>query len=102
MHLGPRRTAVHAGLLALAALCAVAWPLATYTLTLAAFGLAHVISELRFVALRFGPRLASDLRRALIGLVVLVALGRLARRFDLVDSFSADILELLLGVALVV
>jgi hypothetical protein len=98
----PRRATLHASVLAAAAVCAVAWPLATYTLTLAAFGLAHVLSELRFVALRFGPRLASDLRRALVGLVVLVALGRLARRFDVVDAFTADIVELLLGIALVV
>jgi hypothetical protein len=95
-------TAIHAALLALAAIAAVACPLATYTLTLAAFGLVHVLAELRFVALRFGPRLASDLRRALIGLVVLVAAGRLARRLDVVDGFTADILELLAGIALVV
>lgn len=98
----PRTIAVHAIALAVAAIAAVAWPLATYTLTLAAFGLAHVLSELRFVALRFGPRVATDLRRALVGLVVLVALGRLARRFDLLDAFTGDVLELLAGIALVV
>ncbi len=92
----------HAAVLAIAALAAVAWPLATYTLTLAAFGLFHVLAELRFVALRFGPRVATDLRRALVGLVVLVALGRLARRLEWVDAFSADVLELLAGIALVV
>jgi hypothetical protein len=92
----------HAAALAIAAVCAVAWPLATYTLTLAAFGLAHVLCELRFVRARFGPRLASDLQRALVLLVGLVALGRLARRFAVLDARVADTLELLVGVALVV
>lgn len=96
------RAALHVAILGSAALGAVAWPLATYTLTLAAFGLVHVLAELRFVALRFGPRLASDLRRALVGLVVLVALERLLRRLDVLPSFPADVIELLLGVALVV
>ena len=62
----------------------------------------HVLAELRFVARRFGPRLASDLQRALVGLVVLVAVERLARRLDILPSFHADVIELLVGVALVV
>lgn len=40
----------------------VAFPLATYTLSLAIFGLAHVLSELRYVDLRYGHRIGLHLR----------------------------------------
>ena len=42
------------GLLAVSVLAATAAPLATYTLTLAAFGMAHVVQELRYLGHRFG------------------------------------------------
>jgi hypothetical protein len=40
----------------------VAFPLATYTLSLAMFGLAHVLSELRYVDVRYGHRIGVHLR----------------------------------------
>lgn len=47
---------MNAALLALWSLAAVAAPLLAYSVSLAAFGLAHVLSELRYVVRRFGPR----------------------------------------------
>ena len=40
----------------------VAFPLATYTLSLALFGLAHVLSELRYIDLRYGRSIGQHLR----------------------------------------
>ena len=48
---------------------AILAPLATYTATLAAFGLPHVLSELRYVDRRFGRRLE---RRVLLPIVTLL------------------------------
>ena len=49
-----------------AAFLSVAFPLATYTLTLASFGLAHVFTELRYVNSRFNQRLNIDLRKKIV------------------------------------
>lgn len=79
--MSPLRSAPLAATLVVAALASVAWPLATYTLTLAAFGLAHVLSELRYVDLRFGPRLGRALAwgiGAALGVIVLVRLSLMA------------------------
>jgi hypothetical protein len=56
------------GMLVFAA-CALLAPLATYTVTLAVFGLPHVLSELRYVDHRFGRRLE---RRLLLPIAVLL------------------------------
>ena len=72
----------HQGLLVGAALLfilatatvSVAFPLATYTLSLALFGLAHVLSELRFVDLRYGRRIGVHLRIT-IGLLLVGVVG---------------------------
>jgi hypothetical protein len=87
--------------LAAAALAAVAWPLLTYTLTLAAFGAVHVLCELRYVDLRFGPRIERRLRIALLAGVGLIAAGRLARSAGLWPPAIADVVELAIGVGLV-
>lgn len=90
-----------AATLGLAALASVAWPLATYTLTLAAFGLAHVLSELRYVDLRFGPRLGRALAfgmAAALGGIVLVRLSGIA---GVVGREAGLVLELGGGLALV-
>ncbi len=55
-----------------AALAATALPLLTYTLGLALFGLAHVVSELRYVDRRFGSRLGRRLRWTLGSLLAVV------------------------------
>jgi hypothetical protein len=56
------------GLCGFAAL-AISLPLATYTVSLAAFGLPHVLSELRYVDRRFGRRIA---RQILIAVAILL------------------------------
>ncbi len=69
------------GFLGVAALlaCAAATlaPLATYALTLATFGLVHVLTELRYVDGRFAPRLPRSLTTAWLGILALIVLLRL-------------------------
>ncbi len=64
------------GLAAVFVAC-VALPLATYTLALACFGLAHVGSELRYLDLRFGARLGAAWAGRLAALLGLAAAARL-------------------------
>ncbi len=64
-----------------AALAAVLFPLATYALTLAVFGLVHVVVELRYVDRRFSSRVPWRLGTTLLlvlGAIVLVRLLGLA------------------------
>ena len=76
-------------------------PLGTYTLTLAAFGLPHVLSEMRFVDLRFGARVSRSLAIQLgLGLVAIAAL-RATGIFTTLDYEVAVSLELALAVGLV-
>ena len=66
---------------AASACAAVLFPLATYALTLAGFGLVHVAVELRYVDRRFGPRVPWRLGSGLLlvlGTIVLVRLLGLA------------------------
>ncbi|MCK8783895.1 hypothetical protein M0638_05805 [Roseomonas sp. NAR14] len=71
---GPVAALAAAGML----LAAVALPLATYTTTLALFGLAHVLSELRYVDARFGRRLGTRLAGRFAALLLGAAALRLA------------------------
>ncbi len=64
------------GVVAVLVAC-VALPLATYTLALACFGLAHVGSELRYLDLRFGTRLGRAWAARLAALLGLAAAMRL-------------------------
>jgi hypothetical protein len=60
---------------AAAAVVATAWPLAAYTVSLAAFGLGHVLTEVRYVDARFGRALPQAFWRATgaaLGAVVLL------------------------------
>lgn len=88
------RAAVIGALVALAFVGAVALPLATYTLSLALFGLAHVASELRYVDHRFGPRLGRRLRHSFVVLLGGVVLVRLARLDGMLQGPLASLLEL--------
>jgi hypothetical protein len=68
------------GFAAVAACLAAAFPLATYTTSLALLGGPHVLAELRYVERRFATRLigpTSVVIGALIGALVAVRLGRL-------------------------
>lgn len=87
-------------LVAGAALAAVLFPLATYATTLALFGPAHVVAELRYLRLRFGRWLARHLG-PVYALLAGVAAVRLATVLDVVDRGFAYQAELALGALLV-
>jgi hypothetical protein len=87
--------------LAVAAFGAVALPRLTYVLSLAAFGVVHVLSELRYVDRRFGPRVARTIATSLVVVLAVIALGRMARRLGLLDALAGDVLELAAGLAAV-
>jgi len=61
-----------------AAVLATAAPLLAYTVSLAAFGLPHVLAELRYVDLRFKARLTRPLLAALLGLLGVLVISRVA------------------------
>lgn len=73
------------------AVLAALWPLATYGLSLALFGLAHVLTELRYLDGRFGPRLGQRLRCSLGGLLLGVALLRLGRIAGWVGAWGTPV-----------
>lgn len=83
-----------AALVAGCALGAVAWPLLVYTTSLAALGLAHVASELRYVHVRFGAAMRQRVALAIAALLVGVVCLRLARMADLLAGSLATQLEL--------
>lgn len=93
--------AIRLALLAAAAIAAVAWPLLTYSVTLAAFGAVHVLCELRYIDLRFGNRVERRVRIGLLAGVAAIVAGRLARRAGLVPPELVDVVELALGAGLV-
>lgn len=79
----------------------VAFPLATYTLTLATFGLAHVLTELRYVDYRFNQRLTIDLRKKIVILLLVIVNLRILQIFGVVSSSISIPLELTCVIALV-
>jgi hypothetical protein len=86
--------------MALVLVAAVAVPLATYTVALAMFGLAHVVSELRYVDHRFGARLRGGLWIWIVVPVGLAVLVRIASIAGVLQPHTAAVLELALGAAL--
>jgi len=89
-----------AAVLATAAAAAQA-PLWTYALSLALFGLPHVLCELRYVDERFGARLQrTTVRWLALGLLGIVLL-RLAAFVDVGNHAARATSELLVGAALV-
>lgn len=83
-----------AGLTAALAVLSAAWPLLTYTVSLASFGGAHVWSELRYVGARFGPRVQTRFAVRLVALVTGVVLLRVARMVGLVPTGWGGPMEL--------
>lgn len=79
----------------------VAFPLATYTLTLASFGLAHVLTELRYVDCRFNQRLDVDLRKKIVILLLAIVNIRIMQIFGMLDSRIGVPLELICVIGLV-
>ncbi|MEM7156679.1 MAG: hypothetical protein AAF799_27775 [Myxococcota bacterium] len=87
--------------LSVAALVSVVWPLATYTLTLATFGLAHVVAELRYVDLRFGRGLGDALARTMVVVLLGVVVTRSATMAGVIGRPINLVIELGLGLSLV-
>jgi hypothetical protein len=73
---------------------AAAAPLATYTLTLALFGLPHVLSELRYVDRRFARRIAPAMLWRMLGLLAALVLIRSATVFHAIPAMTGVVLEL--------
>jgi hypothetical protein len=74
-------TVVVVAYVGIAAVVATVWPLSSYALSLAAFGLAHVLTELRYVDARFGASLPRSFWRAtamILGLVIALRILGLA------------------------
>ncbi len=84
------------------ALLVVLFPLGVYTTTLAVFGLAHVLSELRFVDERYGGAIGARLRVALGVILAGVAGSRGLVALGVLDGYSAVVVELVLLIALAV
>jgi hypothetical protein len=99
--LSPATLCTGAFMAALALLACVTAPLLTYSVTLACFGLAHVLSELRYIGARFGPRLAGGLLRGLAGLLAAVILVRVLAINGTLSGSHSRIMEGLLIAALV-
>jgi hypothetical protein len=78
----------------LAALAAASAPLAVYTLTLAAFGVPHVLSELRYVDRRFARRIAPGMLWRMLALLVLLVVIRSATVFHAIPAMTGVMLEL--------
>lgn len=85
----------------LAALASVAWPLATYSLTLAWFGPAHVAAEMSYLRRRFSGFLGRLLLPIAVLLLVIASMRASALFGYLPRSLSQQI-ELLAGLGLVV
>lgn len=64
----------------------VAFPLGTYVLSLAMFGLAHVLSELRYIDLKYGRSVGEHLRWVLGLLLVLVVAIRVSQLLGLLSA----------------
>ena len=79
-----------------AAFLSVAFPLATYTLTLASFGLAHVLTEFRYVNSRFNQRLDIDLQRKIFVLILVIVNLRIAQLLSVINA-SISVLQSVLS-----
>ncbi|MEL6345465.1 MAG: hypothetical protein AAFV53_20320 [Myxococcota bacterium] len=78
----------------LAAFCALGAPLLTYSLTLAVFGAAHVLTELRFVEARFSGRLSERLLWGIGAGLLTVGMLRLLSRLGVTPPMETLQLEL--------
>jgi hypothetical protein len=95
-----RAIALAGASVAAAALAAVLAPLWTYAVSLALFGLPHVLVELRYVDERFGARLPGRTVATLVAVLLAVAGLRMAGLAGLGDHAVRVSLELGLGVGL--
>lgn len=95
------RLALLAAVVPAAAVAAVVWPLWTYALTLALFGLPHVLVELRYVDERFAARLPKRFAAVLAGGLSTIVLLRVLALGGVGTSVGRATLELLCGAVLV-
>ncbi len=96
----PALLLVISGAILLTALAATSAPLLVYSVTLAVFGLPHVLSELRYVSRRFGPDLGERLRLGLLILLGGVLLLRGGRQLGWWTGLAVTRVELLLALSL--
>jgi hypothetical protein len=80
---------------------AIAFPLTTYAITLATFGIAHVAIELRYIDSQFHQRFGNKIEVRLLQLVLAIALLRCGSIFGIVTPNIARLLELGCGLGLV-
>ncbi len=100
LHLPDARLPWLMGLVGLAGFVSVAAPLLTYSLTLAVFGLPHVIQEMRYLRRRFNQALGTVFW-AVIALLIAVAISRFAAFMDLLSNPTMRGIELAAGTGLV-
>ncbi len=86
-------------LLAGAALAAVAYPLLVYSMTLAMFGLAHVLVELRVLDVRYRRALTGRLLHGVVLALLLVFAVRCAATMQWIARDVAHVAELVAGCA---
>lgn len=87
-------------LVGVALLGAVTLPLATYAVTLAVFGAAHVLAELRYVVRRFGARVGRRTAGAMLGGVLAIGCTRALMVAGVLPPAVGRLIELGFGVAL--
>lgn len=95
------RAALLVGLLAVAAVAAIAAPLLVYSTTLAAFGAAHVLVELRVLDVRYRRVLHPRAWHAIAIALAIVFAIRCAANLDAIARPLAHRLELAAGIACV-
>lgn len=83
------------------AVLSVAFPLFTYTFTLATFGLTHVLTELHYVNNRFSQRFVNTLRQNISVLLLLIISLRTLQVLSLIPTWLSIPLELSCVVGLV-
>ncbi len=88
-------------IVSISAVSAIAFPLTTYATTLAIFGIAHVVIELRYIDSRFHQQLGENLETQLLWLVLSIAGLRCCGIFGWIDGRLAHLLELGCGLGLV-
>lgn len=80
---------------------AVTAPLLLYTVSLAMFGLAHVLAEFRYVDARFNPRLGNALRVGFGVLLAAIVGTRVLKLTKVIEGETGPILEVAIVIGLV-
>lgn len=88
--------------LALAAIAAVALPLATYAISLALFGAAHAIVELRLLEARYRPRLGRDVLMVVLAALTAVFVARVGANLGGVGRFALATTEIVAALAMLI